>query len=254
MTTTMKASRKLFSAFALATALAATLGACAAPDIASRNMAAGALDLAATPPQAAGGDVLVTQYKVREIRVTVPDTLSASEANLFYPVADIVWRGDPRGNRHAQVGAIFEEAFAKAAEPMSRGPEVVVDVAVRRFHSVSEKTRYAFGGVASIRYDLTVRDAASGAVLDGPRRVAQDIRISGGRKAIEEEMQGLTERVVLVHNLAHGALRELSTRASVAPEVPLTRIDSDLPLTLAAVSTKGAMGSESRAIIAAHAR
>ena len=50
-------------------------------------------------------------WQVTEITVIVPETLSVSEANSIKPRADIVWREDPLGNRHAQVQAVVQEAM-----------------------------------------------------------------------------------------------------------------------------------------------
>ncbi|MDO9524246.1 MAG: hypothetical protein Q7J57_01685, partial [Gemmobacter sp.] len=180
----------------------------------------------------------IARYNVRDVRVTVPRDLKVSEANMFYPLADIVWRGEPRGDRYQQVEAIFDDALTKGTRKMSKGPEVIIDVTVRRFHSLTEKTRYSVGGVHSIRYDLAVLDAATGAVIEGPRRIVADIEGAGGRRAVEEEGRGLTQRIVIVHNLAYGILRELSERRDPTESELLARIDDDLRLSLAAVSMK----------------
>ena len=236
--------RKIVRLFA-ALSVAGALSACApppdlpsratGPDVASRDAA---IDLTLPGAPGAAIDVRNARFTVTGVSVEVPQRLSVSEANLYYPVADIVWRGEPRGDRHAQVRALFEEAFARATRPMRQGPAATVEVEVTRFHALSEKTRYSIGGVQSIRYRLTVRDAETGAVLDGPREVVADYRASGGARAIEEESQGLTQRVVAVHNLALSAARALSEPAEPEAVEALTRRDGDLRLGLTAVSMK----------------
>lgn len=165
-------------------------------------------------PAAQGPVVLAPAYTVTGVTVSVPSSLRVSEANTFYPMADIVWRGEPRGNRHQQVQAIFTEAAATATQGMSRGmsqgPEVVVDLAVTRFHSVTEKTRYTVGGTHSLHFDLTVRDAATGRVIDGPRAIVADVKAAGGAQAVAEEQAGRTQRVVILERLAQVLRRELS--------------------------------------------
>jgi hypothetical protein len=182
------------------------------------------------------------RYDVKAVTVLVPPALVVSEANLYYPPGDIVWRGEPRGDRHAQVKAIFDEGFAEATAAMTRGAPVTVDVEVTRFHALSEKTRYSVGGVHAMRYRLTVRDAASGAVLDGPRLVVADYRAAGGRRALDEEAAGLTQRAVAVHNLALSAARALSAAPAptLAPDPGpgVSRHQDDLRLGLTAVSMK----------------
>lgn len=157
---------------------------------------------------------LVAQYDVEAIRVTVPSHLKVSEANTFKPRADIVWRGEALGDRYVQVAAIFRDAIATGTAAMQKGRKVDLEVEVTRFHALTEKTRYTFGGMHEMRFILTVRDAASGAVMDGPREVVADIKASGGSAAIEEERMGRTQRVVTVERLAQVIRRELSAPAS----------------------------------------
>ncbi|RGP37863.1 DUF6778 family protein [Pseudotabrizicola alkalilacus] len=158
--------------------------------------------------------VLAAQYDVQDIRISVPSKLKVSEANMFYPVADIVWRGEPMGNRHAQVMSIFKEAMDRGTFTMTTGRKVVVDIEVTRFHSVTEKTRYTVGGTHSMRFTLTVRDAETGVVLDGPRLVAADAKAAGGAQAVAEEQMGRTQRVVVVERLASAIRSELSARVT----------------------------------------
>lgn len=162
----------------------------------------------------AGTIYLHAQYDVEAIRVSVPRSLKSSEANSFKPAADIVWRGEPRGDRHAQVTAIFDEAMHSGTAAMQKGRQVDIDVEVTRFHALTEKTRYTIGGVHEMRFILTVRDSATGAVLDGPREVVADIRASGGSQAIAEDQAGRTQRVVTVERLAQVIRRELSAPAT----------------------------------------
>lgn len=157
---------------------------------------------------------LVAQYDVEAIRVTVPSRLKVSEANTFKPHADIVWRGEALGDRYAQVAAIFRDAMAEGTAAMQKGRKVDLEVEVARFHALTEKTRYTFGGMHEMRFVLTLRDAASGAVIDGPREVVADVKASGGSAAIEEERMGRTQRVVTVERLAQVIRRELSAPAS----------------------------------------
>ena len=88
-----------------------------------------------------------------------------------------------------------------------------------RFHCLTEKTRYSVGGVHSLRYRLSVQDAATGAVIEPPRLIVADVRAAGGKRAIEEERQGLTQRVVVVSALA-GSLRAALSTPAPLPEAP----------------------------------
>lgn len=190
-----------------------------ANDPATRGTPIGA-DLAVANSQSAGSEgdgattYLASQYDVAAIRVTVPRHLKVSEANTFKPRADIVWHGEALGDRYEQVAAIFRDAIATGTATMQKGRKVDLEVEVTRFHALTEKTRYTFGGMHEMRFILTVRDAASGAVMDGPREVVADIKASGGSAAIEEERMGRTQRVVTVERLAQVIRRELSAPAS----------------------------------------
>lgn len=173
------------------------------------------------------GAPAVTQprYDVRDVRVTVPRTLHVSEANLYYPIADLVWRGDARGDRYAQVTAIFTEAAGRATAQMHAGRPVSVDIEVLRFHALTEKTRYSVGGSYGVKFSLTVRDAQTGALIDGPRVVKAGHPASGGQKAIDEEARGLTEKVVVTQFLDDLLRAELAK-----PGVPAAVADDRISL------------------------
>lgn len=196
----------------LAAALA--LSACGGRDTASRG---GAIEQMSVAPAVLEGETDLASlqlrrpaYDVRGITVSVPQSLSVSEANIFYPVADIVWRGDPRGDRHAQVQAIFESALGLATANMHSGPAVWVDIEVRRFHALTEKTRYTVGGINAIDFTMTIRDAATGQPVQTPRKINADFRAIGGTAAIEAEAHGRTEKVLILDHLRGVFLRELS--------------------------------------------
>ena len=197
------------SFFAMAAVLA--LSACAGDDnstISSRNAVT---PLADTAQSARKLVIAQPLYTVQAVRVTVPRTLKVSEANMLMPIADIVWRGDPRGDRHAQVEALMTAALTEGTRTMRVGPAVVVEVDLRRFHSLTEKAKFTTGGVHAIRFVLTVRDAQTGAVLDGPRMVNADFKAWGGKRAFEAEARGETDKVLISEHLKSVILRELST-------------------------------------------
>jgi len=77
---------------------------CANVDTVSRN--------APIDVPAFGGDVrtIARSYAIEDMTFTASTQLRVSEANSYYPSADVVWRGDPVGDRIAQIGAIFATA------------------------------------------------------------------------------------------------------------------------------------------------
>jgi len=163
----------------------------------------GTTDLGGLPPPA------LRSYDVVDLDVTVPRSLVVSEEDIYYPDADIVWRADPPGDRHAQVQAIFETGFGRGAATLDGDRDVRVLVEVRRSHSLTERARARVGGVHSIRFVLTVIDARTGAVIEGPRLVAADLQAFGGARAREADAAGQTQKVRLIDHLTRVAVAEL---------------------------------------------
>lgn len=193
--------------------VALLLSACVASEPASRGVTPDALTLASRGTgsiPATGATVMAPLYSIADVRVSVPRSLRVSEANVFYPMADIVWRGDPLGDRHQQIAAIFNDAAQKAAARMNGPRPAIVQIELVRFHGVTEKTRYTVGGTHDMVFNLTVLDASTGAVIDGPREVRADVRAAGGQAAIAEEQAGRTQKVVVTEKLVETLRRELS--------------------------------------------
>lgn len=167
-------------------------------DQASQNVAFQPLSLTAEnghPDQKAN-------FNVQTVNVTVPAHLQVSEANRYYPPGDIVWRGDPPGDRHMQVKSIFETAATRGTADLRSGQSVIVDIEVERFHGLTEKTRYTVGGVHSIRFNMALRDAETGHALGAPQTIKADLKGYGGKRAIEADRQGLTQKVRVTNHLS----------------------------------------------------
>ena len=148
-------------------------------------------------------------YNVVDLDIVVPRTLTVSERTLYYPGSDIVWRGEPPGDRHAQVQRIFEEGMGSGTAALDGSRDVAVEIEVARFHSLTERARYSTGGVHSIRYTMTVRDAATGQVIEGPRWISADLEAFGGQRAIDADLAGQTQRVRIVDHLDGEIVRQL---------------------------------------------
>lgn len=149
--------------------------------------------------------------------VTVPETLSVSEANTYKPRADIVWRGDALGDRHDQVKAIFEDAIGRATASFSGDLPVVLHIEVRRFHAVTERTRYTIGGVHEIDFVLSVTNGRTGDVLIPPYFISTNFEAFGGEEALAAEHAGLTQKVRITAHLEELIVSEL-TGVPAAPE------------------------------------
>ena len=193
----------------------AALSACATGDAPSRSLIGDEMSLngaANAGAVSAGMMVERTHYNVARITVTVPRSLRVSEENVFFPAADIVWHGDPSGDRNAQVASVLQDGAAMGALGMKAGRAVEVQIEVTRFHALTPKVRYTVGGMFTTHFLLTVQDAQTGAVIDGPRPVVADVYAAGGPQAVAEEAAGLTQRVVIENRVAAVIRRELSER------------------------------------------
>lgn len=191
----MKSFKLLFAGLAVA-----ALTACGSTDSVSRNVS---LEFAVASAPAAS-------FTIDQVNIIVPDTLSVSEAHLLYPVADIVWRGDIPGDRHAQVLSIFETGMNRGATAFQGNDHVTIDVTVLRFHSLTERARYSYGGVHSIKFAMTVRDTQTGEIYMDGKVVRADLEGYGGAAAVEAERRGLTQKVRITSHLAGVLQRELA--------------------------------------------
>ena len=182
-------------------ALAAlSLSACATYDPASRN----------APLEVPFAQNVQPSFDVTELRVAVPRSLIVSEANSYYPRADIVWRDDPLGDRHKQIRDLIGMAVHAGTSELNGVQPVAVDIEVLRFHSLTEKARYTVGGVHSIKFNLTVRDATTGAVIIPTRFINADLPALGGQAAIAADARGQTQKVRISAHLKQLIQQELS--------------------------------------------
>jgi len=202
---------------------AAGLSACASLEPATRNSVAAVspaltgqsqFTVAASANGAAA--VQATPYNVVRVDVVVPETLKVSDANSYFPLADIVWREDPPGDRYQQVKAIIQDAADQAVTTMNEGRPVIVEMQLTRFHALTEKTRYTIGGTHDIRFFLTVFDAASGAVLEPTRKEHLEFRAYGGVRALDAMRRGETQKVRINAHLIDFLRAELARRSAPA--------------------------------------
>jgi hypothetical protein len=186
-------------------AIIAALNACSAVDVVSRNAPLDAPRLGAlSAPQ------VVRDYSLHSIRFAVPADMTVSEANSYYPIADIVWRGDPMGNRSQQINEIFQTSIRAAGQNMNGSIPVTVDVELVRFHSLTERTRFSVGGVHSITFSMTIRNAETGEVLEQSRTLNGDFAALGGRAAMAADNQGQGQKVRITAHLTNLFSRELT--------------------------------------------
>lgn len=150
-------------------------------------------------PEQKPGHSLVT---VRSVKVLVPETLEVSEANRYFPKADIVWRGEPIGDRHKQVHDIVETAMKRGVDGLDGDLTVDLEVEVLKFHALTEKARYTTGGVHNMELLVSVRDINTGELLLPARKLKADLEAFGGNEALQADAAGQTQKVRITAHLA----------------------------------------------------
>lgn len=156
-------------------------------------------------------------YTVRDVKVTIAPGTTVSEANRYYPSSDIVWREDPRGDRYAQVSAIFDAAMTSGVAALKGAVPVLVEIEIHRFHALTEKTRYSsLPATHAIQFAVTVRHATTGAVIEGPRMVKTSLKAYTGEQAFASEARGESQKSRISAHLAQTIQHELSVSAPVA--------------------------------------
>jgi hypothetical protein len=135
-------------------------------------------------------------WRVADVRVAVPETLTISEAASLVPRADIVWREDPLGDRRAQVAKIMRDAIARGASGLRGSQRVYLDITMIRFHALTfeAETRLSNAGVHNIDFIASVVDAASSAVLAGPVEVEASLPALSGDQMRAARARGETQK------------------------------------------------------------
>lgn len=186
-------------------ALAGSVSACATVETATR---AAPLETQEVQPTA-------ISLNVSAVRVSVPRSLRVSEANLYYPGGDIIWREDPLGDRHEQVKTIFESGLTKGLADLPQGNvPVLLDVEVTRFHALTEKARYTVGGVHAIQFKVRLLNPETGEAYTEPRFIKADFKAFGGARAINAERNGITQKVRITDRIAEVIQMELNNPGS----------------------------------------
>ncbi|MDC0343441.1 hypothetical protein OAN15_00170 [bacterium] len=199
-------------------ALGVSLSACAAVDTVTRNAPFEAVSatpatrvVVPTPSEIVPEAVLSAPFRIEAVVVNVPRSLKVSEANRYLPAGDIVWRGDPVGDRYEQVKAIFEAAMLTGAQKIDGAQPVDLLINVKRFHALTEKARYTTGGVHNIVFDLALADPETGEIIVPWREIRADLEAFGGAKAIEADRVGQTQKVRITDHLAIVMQQEITT-------------------------------------------
>ena len=141
-------------------------------------------------------------WTVGQVIATVPEFLTVSNDNSLAPNADIVWHGEPFGDRKEQVAAILKEAVTNAVAPLSGPRAVAISIQVLHFHGVTPvSTNRAPGAVHNIRFRIVAYDARSIEPLTPIEVIDADLEANVGASAVTAALEGQTERVRIVDHL-----------------------------------------------------
>lgn len=149
-------------------------------------------------------DPAVTRsWHVHDVAVTVPDELTTTEENSFAPNADIVWHGEPFGDRRAQVAAIVENGIEIGSSGLRGQRGVNILVTLQEFHAVTPKARaQAPSAVHNIAFVMQVVDQRTGEPLTEPELIRADLEAFVGEEAIFAALEGQTQTVRITDHLA----------------------------------------------------
>ncbi|MCU9848920.1 hypothetical protein OEZ60_12985 [Defluviimonas sp. WL0024] len=149
-------------------------------------------------------DAEVTRtWHVHEVDVLIPEKLTVSDENLLMPPADIVWHGDPDGDRRAQVSAILNDGIAAGTTGLVGDRPVKLEVVLREFHGVTPIAMVnAPSAVYNIHYSIRAVDADTGAALTEPAEVDADLAAHVGADLITASLEGSDEKSRLREHLA----------------------------------------------------
>jgi hypothetical protein len=143
-------------------------------------------------------------WRLADVRVAVPETLTVSEQKSLLPTADIVWREDPPGDRRAQVAAIVEAGARRGAAGLRGARPVTLDITVTRFHALTfeAERQLSASGVHNIDLVAEVRDARTGEVLAGPERIEAALPALSGAQMAAARERGETQKSQITAHLA----------------------------------------------------
>lgn len=142
-------------------------------------------------------------WRVVDVVAVAPQTLTVSNDNTFLPQADIVWHGDPFGDRRAQVAAILDEGLTKGARGLRGTRPVTITARIITFHGVTPAAvARAPAAVHNIRFVMRVFDARTGEPLTESEVISADLEANVGIAAVAAAINRQTQRQRVVDHLA----------------------------------------------------
>ena len=142
-------------------------------------------------------------WRVETIVSVVPESLTVSDSNTYAPSGDIVWWGEPFGDRREQVARIFDEGIAAGTADLNGDRPVRITATVERFHAVTPAAVAAApAAVHNIRYRIQVFDVATSLPLTANVPITADLEAYVGAAAMASAIRGEDQRVRIVNHIA----------------------------------------------------
>lgn len=143
-------------------------------------------------------------WRVTSVEVRAPETLTTSEENTYTPNFDVVWHGEPYGDRRAQAAAIVKEGIQRGATVVQGKQQVRLVATVAQFHALTPMTREALSnsGVHNIQYDIQAFDARTGAALTQSQRIKAELPALVGAQGDEADAKGFTQKVQITQHIS----------------------------------------------------
>ena len=142
----------------------------------------------------------IANWQVGVVEVVIPEDMNVwTDPDVRYPAkSNLVWWGDPPGDRKEQVRTLMADAVrAGALEVLSGTRAVNLRVDILEFHAMTPKARASElpFGVHEIKFDVTVIDAATGQVIAVEEGVNSDLQAFSGTSAIQAEQVGQGQKI-----------------------------------------------------------
>lgn len=175
---------------------ALTLSACVAPRVSKTDFTQGVGQAASQ----------VAAWSLGDVQVAISNTLTVTQSpsRRYPPTTELVWYGDPPGDRMAQVKALMEDAVrAGAADALSGSKPVTISLNITQFHAMTPRARATELqlGVHEIMFDIAVTDG-SGAVIASETGVRADLQAYSGASALQAEKLGQGQKIRIQSRVA----------------------------------------------------
>ena len=139
-----------------------------------------------------------------DVQISEKLTVTQSPSRRYPPVTELVWYGDPPGDRKAQVQALMADAVrAGAADALLGAQPVTIALNITEFHAMTPRARATELqlGVHEIMFDISVIDS-SGAIVASENGVRADLEAFSGASALQAEKLGQGQKIRIQSRVA----------------------------------------------------